>query len=170
MQIAISEAADVINGGTPRTSVPEYWNGDIPWLSVKDFNSRVKYVSKTEKTITTLGLENSAANLLQPEDIILSARGTVGAIAKLRLPMACNQSCFAIRARPSIVDQDYLYYTMKDATAHLQALSQGSVFSTINRSTFDRWTVHIEPDIEKQQIIAAVLAWNILKSCLESPA
>jgi type I restriction enzyme S subunit len=48
----LSEVIKIIGGGTPKTSIPEYWNGNIPWLSVKDFQGEQKFVSKTEKTIT----------------------------------------------------------------------------------------------------------------------
>ena len=56
MKYKLSEVMDVIGGGTPKTSKPEYWNGDIPWLSVKDFNNDYRYVYRTEKSITKEGL------------------------------------------------------------------------------------------------------------------
>lgn len=52
MKYKLSEIMDLIGGGTPKTSVPEYWDGPIPWLSVKDFNNDYRYVYTTEKTIT----------------------------------------------------------------------------------------------------------------------
>ena len=61
----VSEIAEIISGGTPKTSNQEYWGGNIPWLSVKDFNNGSKYVSNSEKTITRKGLEHSTTNLLQ---------------------------------------------------------------------------------------------------------
>ena len=89
-----TEIADLIGGGTPKTSEPLYWDGDIPWLSVKDFVGDSKYVFSTEKHITKLGLENSSTKLLQKDDIIISARGTVGEMAMIPFPMSFNQSCF----------------------------------------------------------------------------
>ena len=59
----VSDLAEIISGGTPKTSIESYWNGNIPWLSVKDFSGDSKYVSSTEKTITEEGLNHSAANL-----------------------------------------------------------------------------------------------------------
>ena len=69
----LGEVADVIGGGTPKTDVPEYWNGKIPWLSVVDFNEDNRWVYKTEKTITDQGLENSSTRLLNTGDLIISA-------------------------------------------------------------------------------------------------
>lgn len=56
MKYKLSEIMDLIGGGTPKTSIPEYWGGSIPWLSVKDFNNDKRYVYTTEKTITEDGL------------------------------------------------------------------------------------------------------------------
>ena len=89
-----TELCSLIGGGTPKTTEPSYWNGAIPWLSVKDFGNRGKYVHSTEKTITEKGLNNSSTKLLQKGDIIISARGTVGAMAMIPYPMAFNQCCF----------------------------------------------------------------------------
>ncbi|MCL2026744.1 MAG: restriction endonuclease subunit S, partial [Leptospirales bacterium] len=68
----LSEIIELVGGGTPKTTVPEYWDGDIPWLSVVDFNNGRKYVSETEKHITNNGLENSSTKLLNTNDIIIS--------------------------------------------------------------------------------------------------
>lgn len=152
----VSEIAEIISGGTPKTSNQEYWGGNIPWLSVKDFNNGSKYVSNTEKTITRKGLEHSTTNLLQKNDIILSARGTVGAMAKISKPMAFNQSCFGIRAKSGL-DQDFLYYALKNKITELTAFTQGSVFSTINRSSFDQWLLDI-PSVRKQKSISHILS------------
>lgn len=78
MRYKLSEIMDLIGGGTPKTSEPEYWNGDIPWLSVKDFNNDYRYVYETEKSITNKGLINSSTTMLERDDSIISARGTVG--------------------------------------------------------------------------------------------
>ena len=88
MDYSIPEICQIIGGGTPKTSVPEYWNGDICWLSVKDFAGDDRYVYDTEKKITELGLNNSSTKLLQKDDIIISARGTVGEMAMIPFPMA----------------------------------------------------------------------------------
>ena len=79
----LSEIVEIIGGGTPKTSMKEYWNGDIPWLSVKDFNNDFRTVVQSEKTITKQGLENSSAKLLDKGDIVISARGTVGNLPNL---------------------------------------------------------------------------------------
>ena len=156
MKFKLSDVMDLIGGGTPKTSKPEYWNGTIPWLSVKDFNNGFRYVYETEKTITELGLENSSTKLLQKGDVIISARGTVGEIATIPFPMAFNQSCYGLRAKSGIVTSDYLYYLIKHNVSVLKKNTHGSVFDTITRNTFDNIEVEI-PSIITQEKIASIL-------------
>ena len=156
MKYKLSEIMDLIGGGTPKTSVPEYWNGDIPWLSVKDFNNDNRYVYSTEKTITQKGLENSSTRLLKKDDTIISARGTVGEMAMIPFPMAFNQSCYGLRAKQNIVDPIFVYYLVKHNVRVLRKNTHGSVFDTITRDTFDGIEVDI-PDMPMQKRIAGIL-------------
>lgn len=157
MKCKLSEVMELIGGGTPKTNKPEYWNGDIPWISVKDFNNDLRYVYKTEKTITKLGLEKSSTKLLQRGDVIISARGTVGEIATVPFYMAFNQSCYGLRARTGILTSDYLYYLIKYNVSVLKKNTHGSVFDTITRNTFDNIEVEL-PSIEIQEKIASILS------------
>ncbi|MEE1138424.1 MAG: restriction endonuclease subunit S [Acutalibacteraceae bacterium] len=155
-QVPIIECIDLIGGGTPKTSVAEYWDGDIPWLSVKDFNNDYRYVFTTEKHITEAGLNNSSTKLLQKDDIIISARGTVGEMAMIPFPMAFNQSCYGIRAKDG-VNSTFLYYLLKSSISKLKRMTHGSVFDTITRDTFATLIVGI-PDRSTQDTIAETLA------------
>jgi len=157
MKYKLSEVMDLIGGGTPKTSNPDYWNGNIPWLSVKDFNNDCRYVYETEKHITQQGLENSSTKLLQKGDVIISARGTVGEIATIPYPMAFNQSCYGLRAKPEIITEDFLYYLIKHNVYVLKKNTHGSVFDTITRDTFDGIEVEI-PNIETQIKITSILS------------
>lgn len=155
-QIPIIECIELIGGGTPKTSVAEYWDGDIPWLSVKDFNNDYRHVYTTEKHITEAGLNNSSTKLLQKNDIIISARGTVGEMAMIPFPMAFNQSCYGIRTKDGL-NSTFLYYLLKNSISKLKLMTHGSVFDTITRDTFATLIVGI-PDIKTQGTIAATLA------------
>lgn len=157
MRYKLSELMDVIGGGTPKTSNPEYWNGDIPWLSVKDFNNDCRYVYQTEKSITKYGLDNSSTKLLDKGDMIISARGTVGEIASIPYPMAFNQSCYGLRAKTDLTTSDFLYYLIKHNIAILKKQTHGSVFDTITKDTFDGIEVDI-PDLDVQKRIASLLS------------
>ena len=156
MRYKLSEIMDLIGGGTPKTSIPEYWGGNIPWLSVKDFNNDNRYVYTTEKTITEEGLKNSSTKLLERDDSIISARGTVGEMAMIPFPMAFNQSCYGLRAKKEIIDPTFLYYLVKHNVVLLQKNTHGSVFDTITRDTFSGIEVNV-PNMEEQVKIAGVL-------------
>lgn len=157
MKYKLSQLVEIIGGGTPKTTNPEYWGGSIPWLSVKDFNNNNRYVYSTEKSITEKGLASSSTCLLQKDDIIISARGTVGGMASIPFPMAFNQSCYGLRARREIVDTDFLYYLVKFKVKELKHNSHGSVFDTITRDTFDGIVVEI-PNLLMQRKIGQLLA------------
>lgn len=154
--VKFSDLFTIIGGGTPKTSMPEYWGGEIPWLSVKDFCGDRKFVYSAEKNITQLGLNNSSTKLLQEGDIIVSARGTVGELAMLAAPMAFNQSCFGLKAKEGI-NSHYLYYLTQTKINELKKLSHGSVFDTITRETFDKVTCLVPP-LPIQRKIAAILS------------
>ncbi len=156
MRYKLSEIMDLIGGGTPKTSEPEYWNGDIPWLSVKDFNNDYRYVYETEKSITNKGLINSSTTMLERDDSIISARGTVGKMAMIPFPMAFNQSCYGLRAKKEIVDPTFLYYLVKHNVYILKKNTHGSVFDTITRNTFEGIKVDI-PNMNMQFKIAGIL-------------
>ena len=156
MSEKLSDVVTIISGGTPKTSVKEFWDGDIDWLAVADFNSSNRYVSSASKKITELGLNNSNTKMLEKGDLIISARGTVGAIAQLTKPMAFNQSCFGLRGKKNKLDTDYLYYWLKNYVDVLLNKSQGSVFNTINLSTFDDIKIEL-PSIADQRKISNFL-------------
>ena len=151
-----SEVVEIISGGTPKTSVSEYWNGDIPWISVADFNNDLKYIGTTEKKITEKGLKNSNTKLLHKGDIIISARGTVGALGVLTKNMAFNQSCFGLRSKTYLLNQGYLFYYLKNYIKNIKKKSQGSVFDTINLDTFEMIEFNL-PTLSIQEKIDSLL-------------
>src|SRR5690606_14594492 len=122
---------EIIGGGTPETSVAEYWDGDIPWFSVVDapLASDV-WVLDTEKKITHAGVENSSTRILPVGTLILSARGTVGRLALVGVPMAMNQSCYGLRGKQGHRGF-FNYFTARQLGSTLQHRTHGSVFDTI---------------------------------------
>lgn len=133
-----TDLVEIISGGTPNTHIKEYWSGNISWLSIADFKNVNKYVLKTEKKITSLGLEQSSTKILNKNSIIISARGTVGALAMLAMPMTFNQSCLGLTTKNnSVIINEYIYYYLKNYIKILKYKKEGSVFGTIDTSTFE---------------------------------
>ena len=153
----LSELMELVGGGTPKTSIPEYWGGDIPWLSVTDFNNGRKFCFDAEKKITERGLSESNTKLLKKGQLIISARGTVGIVSVLGRDMAFNQSSYGINAIESITCNSFLYYLLKDNIANFHSASYGAVFDTITKETFNQIVV-ILPTLPEQRAIASVLS------------
>ena len=132
----LSEKIQLLSGGTPKTSEPTYWDGDIPWYSVRDAPSETDvWVIHTDKHVTKLGIANSAAQIFPEKTTIISARGTVGKLALTAVPMAMNQSCYGVRGITGYGDY-FTYYSLREATAQLQQRTHGTVFDTITTETF----------------------------------
>lgn len=148
----LSELVEIISGGTPDTGNSSYWDGDIPWLSVADFANATRFVETAAKFISRAGLQNSSTKLLQRGDIIISARGTVGAMAQLAGPMAFNQSCYGLRAK-NITSNDYVFYVLKREIEQLKSRAWGSKFDAITIKTFDEVKIPLPPANIQQAIV-----------------
>lgn len=132
--VSLDQLFDVIGGGTPKTSNPNFWNGDVPWFSVSDAPAESDvFVIDTEKKITQLGLSSSSARMLRKGVTIISARGTVGKLAVVATPMAMNQSCYALDGK---YGDFFTYYSANEAVTTLKQNTHGAVFDTITRDTF----------------------------------
>lgn len=128
------DVMDILNGGTPKTSIEEYWNGGIPFFTPKDKTDTI-YVSKTEKTLTEYGLKNCSSKLYPKDTIFITARGTVGRVNLAQKDMAMNQSCYALVGNYPI-NQYFLYFALRESVENIQGQAVGSVFDAIIKDTF----------------------------------
>lgn len=151
----LSDIVTIIGGGTPKTSLSSYWNGEIPWISVEDFDPDSRYLMETKKSITKDGLENSSTKILPENSLIISARGTVGLVSQLLKPMAFNQSCYGLVGKENILN-DFLYHLLIFKLNELKHNSYGSTFSSITRKNFDLIYVDV-PSIDEQKQIVSIL-------------
>ena len=154
--VPVSELAKAVIGGTPSRNVAEYWHGNIPWATAKDVATvSARYLENVEEYISREALENSAAKLLPYGTVVITARGTVGAMAQLGREMAFNQTCYALLPKGG-VDKDFLFYALKGTIAEMRSLTYGTVFETITTKTFDHWLVPLPP-LPEQRAIAHIL-------------
>lgn len=158
MLVNLIDYVNVISGGTPKTQIKEYWNGNIPWLTIDDFRDVNKYVYSALKAITNKGLQNSATNILHANDIIISARGTVGKIALIYQDMAFNQSCFGLRVKDTnVLNPEYLFYYLKCNLPYILKKSKGAVFDTITINSFKHIKINL-PAINEQLYYARIIS------------
>ena len=163
---------ELLSGGTPRTSVDSYWDGDIRWYTAKDAPSLSDvFVLETERSITPAGIENSAAKVLPAGTTIITARGTVGRLACLGIPMAMNQTCYGIRGANGYSDF-FTYWNVRTAVDELQQRTHGTIFDTITRQTFKLVETAIPPVASAKtfESLAGSLMERILKNLHESRA
>jgi type I restriction enzyme S subunit len=143
---SFADTVEIIGGGTPNTSVAKYWDGDIPWFSVVDAPRESDiWILCTEKKITMAGVENSSTQILKNGTTIISARGTVGKVALVGVPMAMNQSCYGLRGKKSNLGF-FTYFSTRALVSELQQRTHGSVFNTITRDTLKSVIVVSPPE------------------------
>ena len=136
----LSSLIQLTGGGTPKRSEETYWNGDIPWFSVRDVPSGSNvFVVDTDEKITELGLNKSSTKLLPKGTTIITARGTVGKLALVGTDMCMNQSCYGIQGKE--VGDFYNYFNLNEAVSTLQRNTHGAVFDTITTKTFDTYSM-----------------------------
>jgi type I restriction enzyme S subunit len=137
---SLLDAAQVMSGGTPKTNIPEYWDGPILWASAKDVSAcGSAYLTKTERLITERGLRESATQMIPAHATVIIARGaTTGRLVMLGEQMAMNQTCYALH---SAATPRYVFLLVKNAVASLRNMAHGSVFDTITTSTLQSFSV-----------------------------
>lgn len=155
-RVSVSDIAATVIGGTPSREVAAYWRGDIPWATAKDVAGvSSRYLDEVQEFVTEKGLASSAAKQMPAGTVLITARGTVGALAQLRRAMAFNQTCYAIVPNDGF-DNDFLFYALKGTLAELESLTYGTIFATITTRTFDNWLIP-RPPLPEQRAIAHVL-------------
>jgi type I restriction enzyme, S subunit len=130
-------AYDIMNiqsGGTPSTKVQDYWDGEIPFYTPKDYTN-YPYVINTERYITEVGLSNCNSKLYPKSTIFISARGTVGKIIMAQKPMAMSQTSYALTGKNG-VSQLFLYCALQSSLQEYKQRAIGAVFDAIVVDTF----------------------------------
>jgi type I restriction enzyme S subunit len=141
----ILSQADLLSGGTPKTDVPSYWGGEVPWASAKDVSQCGEaFLVNTERTITKLGVAKSSTKIIPAFATVMVARGaTTGRLTMLGHEMAMNQTCYGLRSKSGAPFA--LYCHARDFSERLVQGGHGSIFDTITTSTFEATDVILPP-------------------------
>lgn len=120
------------SGGTPSRKEGTYWyNGDINWFKTKEFEDR--FLFQSEEKITELGLKNSSARIYRKGTILMAIYGaTIGKLAILANPSACNQAACGFTVDSQRVTNSYLYYTLLNLRHHFKSIAQGAAQQNIS--------------------------------------
>ena len=145
-----------MGGGTPDTTVQEYWNGGIQWFTPSEIGKN-KYTDKSERTITQDGLNNSSAKVLPINTILLSTRATIGESSIAKTECCTNQGFQSLIANEEITCYEYLYYLVATLKKELIRKSCGSTFLEISANEVRKIKTFI-PSLEEQRKVASLLA------------
>ena len=146
---------EVRSGGTPKTTVPDYWDGEIPFYTPKDA-SDTTCVLQTERAITEFGLKNCNSRMYEMNTVFISARGTVGKLNLASRPMAMSQSCYALIGK-GYISQLFLFCALKEAVEHFKQHAVGAVFDAIVVDTF-KLIPFMVPDEKKVRLFEEAVA------------
>ncbi|MGK7930986.1 MAG: restriction endonuclease subunit S [Microcystaceae cyanobacterium] len=154
--VKLNEVIDhVSGGGTPSRFVPSYWNGSISWASVKDFTDDNKWLNETEETISIMGLNNSASNLIPPNVPVICTRMAVGRIAITTKNIAINQDLKALYVNNNITEK-YLLLILSFFRYKVEAMAIGSTVKGINIDQLLTLEIPLPP-LPEQKRIAEIL-------------
>ena len=149
----IRTVARVMNGATPSTSVPEYWDGDVVWITPDDLGkSRGRFITGSERRITQAGYEACGTNLAPPGSIVLSTRAPIGHIGVLRSPACTNQGCRLLSVKGNF-QSTFAFYQLTAARPELESLGQGTTFTELSKGTLAAFPVALPPVDEQATIV-----------------
>lgn len=151
-EVPFTSLIQILGGGTPKTKVESYWNGDIPFFTPKDVGN--PYTLSTEKTITPTGLEHCNSRLYPINTTFVTARGTVGKVSLAGAPMAMNQSCYALSGNNIHPLMTY-FYTLKTIQS-LRHKASGAVFDAIVTSDFKSEILRCISENDSMQLLNSI--------------
>ena len=153
----LGELADVVSGGTPKSSVPDYWDGGIFWCTPTDITrTQGKYIYVTERTISKDGLSACSAQLLPPGSILLCTRATIGEMKLSTVPIATNQGFKSLVCKKG-VSNEFMYYRLLMEKGRFIEKASGSTFLEISKKDVVDLSIRV-PEVEEQTAIAQVLS------------
>lgn len=150
----MGDVAEIIGGGTPDTLIPEYWDGDIQWYTPTEISER--FVSKSKRMISRLGLEKSSAKLLPIGTILFTSRATIAELSFAKEECTTNQG-FQSLVVNSDNNPEFIFYWIKNNKKAFIRKSQGSTFLEISKTEMVKINI-LSPCIEEQQKVANYLS------------
>ncbi len=155
----LSEIGEIVGGATPSTKISEYYDGDIPWISPKDLsNFEGKYISCGSKNITELGFNSCSCKILPKGSVLFSSRAPIGYIAIAKNSLCTNQGFKSVIPNSSIIDSEFLYYTLVFNKEYIKNQGSGTTFMEVSGKTMGNIEVSIPVNLSDQRKIAGILS------------
>lgn len=151
----LGDICEIVSGSTPKTSIEEYWDGDIKWITPAEINDDTYVVTDSVRKITDLGAKKTGLSPFPEGTVILSSRAPIGKVAIAGCAMCCNQGFKNLICSEKILNK-YLYWFLKGNTSFLNSLGRGATFKEISKSIVSQIEINV-PDIEYQKEAADIL-------------
>lgn len=152
----IGEIGIVVSGGTPSTRQPEFWGGDIAWITPADLsNYKDKYIQHGQRNITKIGLENSSAKLLPKGSILFSSRAPIGYTVVAKNELATNQG-FKNLILTNSGFADYIFYYLKHSKQLAESYASGTTFMELSATKFSQIPFPLPPLAEQHRIVEKI--------------
>lgn len=153
VETSLGEIAEVIGGGTPSTTIPEYWDGEIVWLTPTEITSQDgKVVLDSIRKITDLGFKNSGAQMLPKDSVILTSRASVGYVALAGQELCTNQGFQSLIPKHSVLAK-FLMFWIQQNRSEFESRSAGSTFKEISKSNVKSIKIELPPLSEQRRIV-----------------
>ena len=150
----LGEVSKISSGGTPKTGISEYYNGNIPWLRTQEVN--FNDIWDTEIKITTAGLKNSSAKIIPANCVIIAMYGaTVGRVGINKIPLTTNQACANLCVDEDVLNYRFVFHYLCSQYEYIKSLGTGSQ-TNINAKIVKNIKIPIPP-LPEQEKIAAIL-------------
>jgi type I restriction enzyme S subunit len=144
------------SGGTPKSTKKEFYNGDIPFLAISDMTYQGKYLTKTSKTISKLGLDNSSSWLVPKDSLIYSMYASVGFVSINKIEISTSQAVMNIMLKDSVLTE-YMYYFLLDFKRYVSQFIETGTQGNINASIVKNFDIKV-PSLKEQTKIANFLS------------
>jgi len=151
----LGEVCEMYSGGTPLTSIPGYYNGNIPWVVIADITKAGKYISETEKTISQEGVSNSSAKLFKKGVLLFAMYASIGKTTIALMDTTCNQAILGIE--PKSIDKEYLYYFLSFNERKFIMMGQTGTQSNLSKDMVQKLEIPIPKSKAEQTRIATIL-------------
>ena len=149
MKYKLGEICEIISGSTPKTGIPEYWDGTQKWITPAELNEDTYIITDSIRKLTELGVEKAGLSSFPEGTVILSSRAPIGKVAIAGCEMYCNQG-FKNLICSEKINNHYLYWFLKGRTEYLNSLGRGATFKEISKQIVSNIEIDVPP-IEQQK-------------------
>ena len=143
-KVKLSDICSIVPGATPKTTVTDYWGGDIKWITPSELNDDSHVIYDTAKHLTEAGFASARLRMFPEGTVLLTTRAPIGKVAIAGEPMCCNQG-FKNLVCSDAVNNEYLYRYLKNRSSELQALGRGATFKELSKKEVAAYEINLPP-------------------------